>query len=66
MEEERLLITLGEWPEPIDTAQGVSVPEYWALARVLEPYLYEERNDWFTWWPPGQDNMRRWIRRLCP
>lgn len=65
LERERLLITLGEWPEVMDTSQPVYVPEYRALARLLEPYLYEERDDWFTWWPPGQDNMRRWIRRLC-
>jgi len=62
---ERLLITLGEWPDAIDTAKGVSVPEYRALAHLLEPFLYEERDDWFNLLPPGTDNMRRWIRRLC-
>jgi len=65
LEGERLLVTLGEWPDAIDTAKGVSVPEYRALAHLLEPFLYEEGDDWFTWYPPGGDNMRRWIRRLC-
>jgi len=65
LEGERLLVTLGEWPDAIDTAKGASVPEYRALARLLEPFLYEEGEDWFTWYPPGGDNMRRWIRRLC-
>ncbi|KFE67803.1 hypothetical protein DB31_8286 [Hyalangium minutum] len=62
---ERVLITLGEWPELIDTAQEVYVLEYRTLAWVLAPYLYEERDDWFSLWAPEGDNMRRWIRRLC-
>ncbi|HYI03055.1 type VI immunity family protein [Hyalangium sp.] len=65
LEGERLLITLGEWPDAIDTANGAYVPEYRTLAHLLEPYLYEERDDWFSLLPPGTDNMRRWIRRLC-
>jgi hypothetical protein len=65
LEAERLLVTLGEWPDAIDTAKGVYVPEYRALAHLMEPFLCEERHDWFTWYPPGGDNMRRWMRRLC-
>jgi hypothetical protein len=65
MEGERLLVTLGEWPDAIDTSKGVAVPEYRALAHLLEPFLYEERNDWFNLLPPGTDNMHRWLRRLC-
>ena len=61
-----MLLTLGEWPEPLDTEKGEMGPEYRALARVLAPYLYEERDDWFPRWPPGENLVRRWIRRLCP
>ncbi|KFE69045.1 hypothetical protein DB31_6947 [Hyalangium minutum] len=41
------------------------MPKYRALAHLLEPFFYEERFDWFAWWPPGGDNLRRWMRRLC-
>jgi hypothetical protein len=62
MEGERLLLTLSEWPEAIDTAKKVYVPQYRALARLLEPYLYEERGGWISL---DKDNLRRWLRRLC-
>jgi hypothetical protein len=39
---ERLLVTLGEWPDAIDTQKGAAVPQYRALARLLEPFLHEE------------------------
>lgn len=61
---DRLLVTLDEWPDAIDTSQGVSVPQYRALARLLEPFLCEERDDWFNLLSPGTDNMHRWLRRL--
>lgn len=63
---ERALITLGEWPEAIDTAKKREeqklLPQYRALAHLLEPYLYEERTGFFSLDP---ENMRRWLRRLC-
>jgi hypothetical protein len=62
LEGERLLLTLGEWPEAIDTQKEVYLPQYRALARLLEPYLYEERSGWVSL---DKDNMRRWLRRLC-
>jgi hypothetical protein len=62
LEGERLLITLGEWPDAIDTAKETYVPQYRALARLLEPFLYEERTGWFSL---DKDNLRRWLRRLC-
>jgi len=65
LEAERLLVTLGEWPDAIDTAKGVTVPPYQALAHLLEPWLCEERGDWFSLLPSGSDNMHRWLRRLC-
>jgi hypothetical protein len=63
MEGERLLITLGEWPDAIDTAKQPEVPQYMTLAKLLEPFLYEERTGFFSMNP---ENMRRWLRRLCP
>lgn len=62
LEGDRLLITLGEWPEAIDTAKKVELPQYRALAHLLEPFLYEERSGWFSL---DKDNMHRWLRRLC-
>jgi len=62
MEVERLLLTLGEWPDAIDTEKGGVPPQYRALARLLEPYLREEGGDW----PPmNREFMHRWFRRLC-
>jgi hypothetical protein len=62
LEAERLLLSLGEWPEAIDTEKKVSLPQYRALAHLLEPFLYEERTGWFSQDP---ESMRRWLRRLC-
>ena len=59
---ERLLLTLGEWPDAIDTEKGAVPPQYRALALLLEPYLREEGGDW----PPmNREFMHRWFRRLC-
>ena len=62
LEGERLLLTLGEWPDAIDTQKKVFLQQYRALAHLLEPFLYEERTGWFSL---DKDNMRRWLRRLC-
>jgi len=62
MEGERLLVTLGEGPDAIDTGKAVNLPQYRALARLLEPYFHEERSGWFS---PDKDDMHRWLRRLC-
>jgi hypothetical protein len=62
LEGERLLITLSEWPEAIDTTKKIYLPQYRALAHLLEPFLYEEHTGWFSL---NKDNMRRWLRRLC-
>lgn len=62
MEGERLLLTLGEWPEAMDTEKGAVTAQYRALARLLEPYFCEEGGDW----PPmNREYMHRWLRRLC-
>jgi hypothetical protein len=62
MEGERLLLSLGEWPDAIDTEKAVYPPQYRALAHLLEPFLYEERTGWFSL---DNGNLRRWLRRLC-
>jgi hypothetical protein len=62
LEGERLLLTLGEWPDAIDTQKEVNVPQYRALALLLEPFLYEERTGWFSL---DKAHLRRWLRRLC-
>jgi hypothetical protein len=58
---ERLLLSLGEWPDAIDTTKEHHLPQYLALAHLLEPFLYEERTNRFCL---DKDNMRRWIRHL--
>lgn len=63
LEGERLLLTLGKWPDAIDTEKGPVPPQYRSLAQLLEPYLCEEGRDW----PPfNREFMHRWLRRLCP
>jgi len=65
-EGERVLVTLDEWPEAIDTAeQERPSPQLLALARLLEPFLYpQDVIDWFHQHEDMED-MRRWIRRFC-
>jgi hypothetical protein len=60
MEGERALVTLGKWPEAGDTEQGHPLPAYRELARVLEPWLFQESRD--IHFPPELE--RRWVRRF--
>jgi hypothetical protein len=62
LDAERLLISLGEWPEAIDTQKEFHPAQYRDLALLLEPFLYEERSSWFSL---DKGNMHRWLRRLC-
>jgi hypothetical protein len=61
MEGEQAVVTLGTWPEAGDMEQGRPLPEYRELARVLEPWLYQNDACWddFSW-----EDMRRWERRF--
>jgi hypothetical protein len=59
---ERLLITLTEWPEAIDTEKKLYPAQYRELALLLEPFFCEERTGWFSL---DKEQMRRWMRRLC-
>jgi hypothetical protein len=63
LEGERLLLTLGEWPDAIDIALAPILPHYQTLARLLEPFFPEET---MGWTPTAKNNMHRWLRRFCP
>jgi hypothetical protein len=58
---ERAVVTLGPWPEAGDLEQGQPLPAYRELARVLEPWRYEER---FRFNGFSDEDMRRWQRRF--
>jgi hypothetical protein len=62
MEGGRLLLSLSEWPDPIDMETGTVPPQYRTLARLLEPYFCEEGG---AWPPMTREFMHRWFRRLC-
>jgi hypothetical protein len=58
---DRVLITLGEAPNPGDTEAGETLPLHRALARLLEPYLYRNTRPLGRMTP---EDMRRWERRF--
>ncbi|TSC29627.1 DUF3396 domain-containing protein [Corallococcus sp. Z5C101001] len=62
LEDERLLITLGEWPDAIDTEKAAVPPQYSALASLLAPYVFEYKGDLNGF----ERLMNQWHRRLCP
>ncbi|HEX5744961.1 MAG TPA: type VI immunity family protein [Archangium sp.] len=53
---QKVMVSMGQWPEAGDVEQKREMRSYRALARVLEPYLYEE--------PTSRDLTRRWQRRF--
>ncbi|KFA89510.1 hypothetical protein Q664_34615 [Archangium violaceum Cb vi76] len=53
---QKVLVSLGKWPEAGDVEQKREMKPYRVLARVLEPCLYEE--------PGSRDFTRRWQRRF--
>jgi hypothetical protein len=61
LEAERAVITLGLWPEAGDTRQGKVLPAYRELARVLEPWLYQEK---LRSRLPADHEVLRWERRF--
>jgi hypothetical protein len=61
LEAERAVITLGPWPEAGDTEQGKLLPAYRELARVLEPWLYQEK---LRSRLPADHEVLRWERRF--
>jgi Protein of unknown function (DUF3396) len=62
MEGDKVLITLGAWPEAGDTERGEPMPAYRELAKVLEPWLFHEPDGRML----GQsaEDSRRWERRF--
>ena len=61
LEAERAIITLGPWPEAGDTEQGKVLPAYRELARVLEPWLHQEK---LRSRLPSDNEVMRWERRF--
>jgi hypothetical protein len=58
---DRAVVTLGTWPEAGDMQEGLNLPEYRELARVLEPWLFQQpplRND------RPSELWQRWERRF--
>jgi hypothetical protein len=67
LEGERVLVTLSEWPQAIDTQQQERPsPQLLALADLLCPFFHEERSNWFYFLNNDREDMCRWIRRFCP
>ncbi|WP_240359101.1 DUF3396 domain-containing protein [Pyxidicoccus trucidator] len=60
LEGERVVVTLGSWPEAGE--DGRMPPSYRELARVLEPWLFHERYLVDSTLTP--EELRRWERRL--
>jgi hypothetical protein len=58
---DRVLITLGEQPEPGDVEAGQTLPLHRALARLLEPHLHHWKLSYGTMNPQEQ---LRWERRF--
>ena len=62
LEGDKVLITLGPWPEAGDTERGDTLPAYRELARVLEPWLFREENRRML--GKSEEDTRRWERRF--
>jgi hypothetical protein len=58
---EKVVITLGPWPEAGDTEKGEVLPAYRELARVLEPWLYHSE---IAMLQQSKEETRRWERRF--
>ncbi|MGZ3458623.1 MAG: type VI immunity family protein [Archangium sp.] len=58
---DRVLITLGEQPEVGDVEAGQTLPLHRALARILEPYLYQRKS---MFGRPIPEELLRWDRRF--
>ncbi|RKH65802.1 DUF3396 domain-containing protein [Corallococcus interemptor] len=63
MDGDRMLVTLDDWPDPIDTQEKPIPPQYRALARLMEPFLFQYEGEEKEL-PLYQQDMNRWIRRF--
>ncbi|NRD65314.1 DUF3396 domain-containing protein [Corallococcus exiguus] len=61
MERDRLLVTLGEWPDPVDTEKTVVPPQHRALARLLEPFTFKYEGQELI---PYESDLNQWLRRF--
>ncbi|WP_375761572.1 type VI immunity family protein [Corallococcus exercitus] len=61
MDGDRMLVTLDEWPAPIDTQREAIPPRYRALARLMEPFLFQYNGEELL---PYQQDVNRRIRRF--
>jgi hypothetical protein len=62
LEGDRAVVTLGPWPEAGNTEQGQALPAYRELARVLEPWLYQQQALGGPDFTP--EDTLRWERRF--
>lgn len=58
---DKVVITLGEWPEAGDVERGDALPSYRELARVLEPWLHHTDVPMLN---RPMEETRRWERRF--
>lgn len=61
MDGDRVLVTLDEWPDPIDTQAKPVPPQYRALARLMEPFLFQYESEELL---PFQQDTNQWLRRF--
>ncbi|WP_223741006.1 DUF3396 domain-containing protein [Corallococcus sp. AS-1-12] len=61
MDGDRVLVTLDEWPDPIDTQAKAIPPQYRALARLLEPFTFKYEGQELI---PYESDTNQWLRRF--
>jgi hypothetical protein len=62
IEGDKVLVTLGAWPEACDMGRGDALPAYRELARVLEPWLFLDPRGRML--GQSEEDTRRWERRF--
>ncbi|WP_158627331.1 type VI immunity family protein [Corallococcus sp. AB045] len=61
MDGDRVLVTLDDWPDPIDTQTKAIPPQYRALARLMEPFLFQYEGEGL---PLYKHDTNQWLRRF--
>jgi hypothetical protein len=65
VDDERMVVTLGTWPEAGDVSQGHDLPSYRELARALEPWLNGfEPHHALSMTGYSEEEVRHWWRRF--